>query len=118
MSDKDLSEVRCTPTDPSLEFDLFEVVRLRLARALTRSNYDPLLAERIALHVVQGVRPVSQFLKVLTGVKPPGDEEIMEALTRTLEEAPALGEAARMLLRDDEQAHSSGVSKKGRGDRA
>ena len=60
------------PTDPSLEFDLFEVVRLRLAEALTRRDYDPLLAERIALRVVQGVRPASQFLKVLTRAEPPG----------------------------------------------
>ena len=105
MSDEDLSELRCTPTDPSLEFDLFEVVRLRLAEALTRNDYDPLLAERIALHVVQGVRPVSQFLKVLTRAEPPGDEEVLEALTRTLNEAPALGEAARMMLGDDEQMH-------------
>ena len=105
MSDEDLGEVRCTPTDPSLEFDLFEVVRLRLAEALTRRGHDPIRAERIALHVVQGVRPVSRFLKVLTRAEPPGDEEIMEALTRTLDEAPALGEAARMLRADDEPAN-------------
>jgi hypothetical protein len=105
VSDEDLSEVRCTPTDPSLEFDLFEVVRLRLAEALTRRDYDPLLAERIALRVVQGVRPASQFLKVLTRAEPPGDEEVMDALIRTLGEAPALGEAARMLLGDDEPAN-------------
>ena len=105
MSDRDVNEARCTPTDPSLEFDLFEVVRLRLAEALTRRGHDPLRAERIALHVVQGVRPVSRFLKVLTRAEPPGDEEIMEALTRTLDEAPALGEAARMLRADDEPAN-------------
>ena len=105
MSDEDLSEVRCTPTDPSLEFDLFEVVRLRLAEALARRDYDPLEAERIALYVVKGVRPVSHFLKVLTRENVPGDDEIVDALTRTLDEVPALGEAARMLLGDDEQAH-------------
>lgn len=104
MSDEDVREVRCTPTDPSLEFDLFEVVRLRLVEVLARRDYDPIQAERIALRVVQGIRPVSQFMKVLTRVKPPDDEEVMNALTRTLEEVPALDQAARMLLRDDEPA--------------
>ena len=99
MSDEDVNEVRCTPTDPSLEFDLFEVVRLRLAEALTRRDYDPLEAERIALYVVQVVRPASQFLKVLTREKAPGDDEIMVALTRTLDEAPAFVRATRLLLR-------------------
>ena len=99
MSDKDVNEARCTPTDPSLEFDLFEVVRLRLAEALTRRDYDPLEAERIVLYVVQGVRPVSQFLKVLTTEKAPGDDEIMDALTRTLDEAPTFARATRLLLR-------------------
>lgn len=101
MSDKDVNEARCTPTDPSLEFDLFEVVRLRLAEALTRRDYDPLEAERIALYVVKGVRPVSQFLKVLTTEKAPGDDEIMDALTRTLDEAPTFARATRLLLRAD-----------------
>ena len=32
-------------------------------------------------------RPVSQFLKVLTRVKPPDDDEIMDALTRMLDDA-------------------------------
>jgi hypothetical protein len=102
VSDEDLSEVRCTPTDPSLEFDLFEVVRLRLAEALARRDYDPLEAERIALYVVRGVRPVSQFLKVLTREKAPGDDEIVDALTRALDEAATLMRAARLLLRADE----------------
>jgi hypothetical protein len=104
MSDREVNEARCTPTDPSLEFDLFEVVRLRLAEALTRRDYDPLEAERIALYVVKGVRPVSQLLKVMTGEKVPGDDEIMDALTRTLDEAPMLVRATRLLLRagDDE----------------
>lgn len=102
MSVEDPSEVRCTPTDPSLEFGLFELVRLRLAEALTRGGYAPFLAQKIALRVVQGVRPASRFLKVLTRPDRPDDEEILEALTRTLDEAPALGEAAQMLRGDGE----------------
>lgn len=102
MSDKDVNKARCTPTDPSLEFDLFEVIRLRLAEALARRGYDTLEAERIALYVVKGVRPVSQFLKVMTRVESPGDDEIVSALTKTLDESPAFGRAMRLLLRAGE----------------
>jgi hypothetical protein len=102
VSNEDPGEVRCTPTDPSLEFDLFEVVRLRLAEALTRRGYDSVEAERIALYVVQGVRPASQLLKVLTREGGSGDDEIMDALTRTLDEAPTFVRAARLLLRAGE----------------
>jgi hypothetical protein len=85
-----------------MEFDIFEVVRLRLVQALTRRDYDPLEAERIALYVVQGVRPVSQLLKVLTREEAPGGGEIMDALTRTMDEAPTFVRAARLLLRAGE----------------
>ena len=101
MGDKAVNEARCMPTDPSLEFDLFEVVRVRLAEALTRRDYDPLEAERIALYVEKGVRPVSQFLKVLTTEKAAGDDGIMDALTRTLDESPTFVRATRPLLRAD-----------------
>ena len=103
MSDEEVKGVGSTPTDPSMEFDLFEVVRVRLAEALARREYDPLEAERIALYVVKGVRPVSGFLKVLTRVETPGDDEIMKALTRTLDEAPAFVRAMRLLLRAGEE---------------
>jgi hypothetical protein len=101
MSDEDAGGARRTPTDPSLEFDRFEAARLRLAGALARRDYDPLEAERIALYVVKGVRPVSQLLRVLTGARPPGDDEVMDALTRALDESPAFARAARLLSRED-----------------
>lgn len=99
MSDQDSDDLRFTPTDPSIEFDLFEIVRLRLAEALTRRDYEPLEAERIALYTVKGVRPVSRFLKVLTKASDPSDEEVVDALTRMLDEAPAFARATRMLLK-------------------
>jgi hypothetical protein len=102
MINEDAGEVISMPTDPSLEFDLFEVFRLRLAEALTHRGYDTLEAERIALYVVKGVRPVSHFLKVLTREKAPGDDEIVDALTRVLDESPAFGRATRLLLRAEE----------------
>ena len=91
--------IKCTPTDPSLEFDIFEMVRLRLAEVLERRGHDQIEAERVALYVVQGTRPLSRFLKVLTRISPPEDEEIVAALSSVLDEAPALEKARHLLLR-------------------
>ena len=63
----------------------------------------PLEAERIALYVIRGVRPISQFLKVLTREKVPGDDEIIDALTRALDEAPALMRATLLLRADEDE---------------
>jgi hypothetical protein len=96
------TEINYTPTDPSLEFDVFEAVRLRLADALTRRGYGPVEAERIALYVVEVSRPVSHLLKVLAGAVPPGDEEAVSALGKIIDEAPAMEKAQRLLLRIDQ----------------
>ena len=101
MSAEDPGEVRCTPTDPSLEFDVFEAIRARLADALMRRGYEMVQAERIALYMVEVSRPVSHFLKLLTEAAPPEDEEAVNALGKVIDEAPALEKARRLLLRID-----------------
>lgn len=102
MSESDPGQVRCTPTDPSIEFDLLEVVRLRLVESLTGGGYGLIEAERIALYVVGCARPVSKLLKVATGAEPPSHEEVLEALSRVLDEAQALEKARRLMLRAGE----------------
>ena len=97
MNDEHHSESSLTPTDPSLEYDLFEMVRLRLADLLARHGHDRIEAERVALYMVEASRPVSHFLKVMTSINLPDDEEIVEALGKVLDELPAL-EKARLLL--------------------
>ena len=87
----------CTPTDPSLEYDLYEVVRVGAADALSRRGYGEIEAERIALYLIEASRPVANFLKVLTRVSPPADDEIVSAIGKVLDELPAL-EKARLLL--------------------
>lgn len=104
MSESDPPQVRCTPTDPSIEFDVFEVVRLRLVEALTEAGYGLIEAERVALYVVAAARPVSKLLKVATGPRPPSHEKVLEALSRILEEAPALEKARRIMLRTEEES--------------
>lgn len=104
MSQEEPGQVRCTPTDPSIEFDLFEVVRLRLVEALTDGGCELIEAERVALYVVGAARPVSKLLKVTTGSQPATHEEVREALARLLDEAPALEKARRIMLRSDEGA--------------
>jgi acyl-CoA thioesterase FadM len=42
--------------DSSMEFDMYEEVRRRLAETFEREGHAPLRAEKIALYVVQGIR--------------------------------------------------------------
>lgn len=102
MSREETGQVRCTPTDPSIEFDVFEAVRVRLVGALTAGGYELIEAERVALYVVAAARPVSKLLKVATGNRHPAHEEVLEALARLLDEAPALEKARRIMLRTED----------------
>lgn len=101
MSEEGPAEVRCTPTDPSLEFDAFEAVRLRVVGALMRHGYERVESERIALYLVEVSRPVSHFLKVLTRDSPPGDDEVVDSLGKVVDVLPALGKAQQLLLKFD-----------------
>lgn len=100
MSEQTPTGITCTPTDPSLEFDAFEAVRLRLANALCARGYELVEAERIALYVVELSRPVAHLLNVLGAVNPP-EEDILDALGKVIDEAPALEKAQQLLLRID-----------------
>jgi hypothetical protein len=102
LSEEEPGQVRCTPTDPSIEFDVFEMVRVRLVEALTAGGHELIEAERVALYVVEGARPVSTFLKVATRSQPPAHGEVREALARLLEEVPALEKARLIVLRKEE----------------
>ena len=106
----DLGKLRPTPTDPSLEFDMFELVRCRFVEALTARGMERLPAEHVALHLVQGLRPVVNLMKVLTRVSPPTHTEILEAMNAALDETPALEQAKLLLLGGEaagEQIHQS-----------
>jgi len=104
VSESDPPQVRCTPTDPSIEFDVFEVVRLRLAEALTGAGYGLIEAERVALYVVAAARPVSKLLKFATDPRSPSHEKVLEALSRVLEEAQTLEKARRIMLGAEDEA--------------
>ena len=93
----------CTPTDPSLEYDLYEMVRLRVADVLKRRGHDRIEAERVALYLVEVSRPLANFLKVLTRISPPDDEEIVIAMGKVLDELPALEKARALLLKDNRE---------------
>lgn len=98
MSEDDTAQVSCTPTDPSIEFDVLEVVRQRLVEALVGDGHGLIDAERVALYVVSCARPVSRLLKVVTGPGPASHAEVLEALSHVLDEAPALEKAHRIML--------------------
>ena len=85
-------------TDPSLEFDIFEMVRRRLVQAFMTGGRERLEAEKIAVYVVEGLQHVPKFLNVLTKVEAPTQDEILDALGPVLDEAGVLDKAKHMLL--------------------
>ena len=97
-------------TDPSLEFDIFEMARQRLVRTFIIGGHERLEAEQIALYVVEGLQHVPKLLNVLTRIKAPTRTEILDALGPVLDEAGALDKAKRMLLHlGADQEHESGI---------
>lgn len=101
MGESDASENRFGITDPSLEFDIFEMARQRLVEVFIAGGHELIEAEKIALYVVAGLRPVPRLLQVLTRIKTPTRAEILEALGPVLDEAIALDKAKRILLHMD-----------------
>ncbi len=98
MIDKTLYDVWCSPTNPSIEFDVFEAMRLKLTATFEAGGYDTYEAARIALYVVQGVRHVPHLLKVLDISGTATNAEIIGALAAVVDEAMALEKARRLLL--------------------
>lgn len=93
--------------DNSLEFDLFEDLRLRLTEVLVLAGHERLKAERVALYVVQGVRDVPKLLAVLSTRQATETEaRVLEILDDVLTNAPALIRAQNILLGiDDPNPH-------------
>lgn len=91
--------------DNSLEFDLFEDLRLRLTEVLVLAGHERLKAERVALYVVQGVREVPKLLAVLS-TRQGTEVEVraLEILDEVLTNAPALVRAQNILLGIDDQS--------------
>ena len=84
-------------TDPSLEFDVFEMARQRLVEVFITEGHERLEAEKIAVYIVEGLQHVPKLLNVLTRIKLPEHTEILEALGPVLAEAGALDKARRIL---------------------
>ena len=82
--------------ESSLEYDLFESMRLRLARLLMVSGHEQIEAERIALYVMQGLREVPRLLNALASGNTP-QEETRDILKLVLDNADSLERARAML---------------------
>jgi hypothetical protein len=85
--------------DSSIEFDMFEDARRRIVELLVTEGRERLDAEKIALYVVQGLREMPRFVKMLSESRTHPRAEILSALTLVLENASAL-EKARIMLRN------------------
>ena len=88
--------------DNSLEFDMFEDARRRLVELLVTEGRERLDAEKIALYVVQGLREMPRFVKMLSESRTHTRAEILSTLLLVLENASALEKARIMLLELDE----------------
>lgn len=88
--------------DNSLEFDMFEDMRRRLVEVLVSEGRERLDAEKIALYVVQGMREMPKFVKMLSESRSHPRVEILSELRLVLENACALEKARMMLLGLDE----------------
>ncbi|HEX8707870.1 MAG TPA: hypothetical protein VF723_06370 [Pyrinomonadaceae bacterium] len=92
--------------DNSLEFDMFEDARRRLVEVLVSEGRERLEAEKIALYVVQGLREMPKFIKLLSESRSHPRRDILHTLKTLLGNASAL-EKARELLQEDKQPGSS-----------
>lgn len=106
MGEEATADLRCTPTDPSLEFDLFETVRRRVVNALLRRGYEQVEAERAALYLVEVSRPIAHFMKVLTRDSRVEDEEIVNMLAKVIDALPAMVKAQQVLLKVDSKSRA------------
>jgi hypothetical protein len=88
--------------DNSLEFDMFEDMRRRLVEVLVSEGRERLDAEKIALYIVQGMREMPKFVKMLSESRSHPRAEILSMLRLVLENASALEKARMMLLGLDE----------------
>jgi hypothetical protein len=88
--------------DNSLEFDMFEDMRRRLVEVLVSEGRERLDAEKIALYIVQGMREMPKFVKMLSESRSHPRAKILSTLRLVLENASALEKARILLLGLDE----------------
>ena len=98
-------------TDPSLQFDVFEMARQRLVEVFVSEGRERLEAEKIALYIVESLQHVPKLLNVLTQIRVPSRTEILDALGPVLDEAGTLNKARRMLREDPEREHKTETQK-------
>jgi hypothetical protein len=82
--------------DTSIEFDIYESMRRKLARVLAANVRDEITAERAALYVMQGLLDVPRLLNALASDET-SEEETRAILDAVLGNVASL-ERARSLL--------------------
>ncbi len=93
--------------ESSIEFDMFEDVRLNLTRILLKEGRDPVEVERIAFYVVQGIRDVPKLMTALArGGTHDFDTDARNLLDIVLNNSSSL-ERARAIMHghDDQPIH-------------
>jgi hypothetical protein len=88
--------------DNSMEFDMFEDVRRTLVAVFEKDGHERLVAEKLALYLVQGMRDVPKLITMLVEESTHTQEQVLQAIHDVLDNSLAF-EKARNLLRDIEQ---------------
>jgi hypothetical protein len=101
-----LSGGKAVIDDNSLEFDMFEDMRRRLVEVLVSEGRERIDAEKIALYVVQGMREMPKFVKMLSESRSHSRSAILTMLKLVLENASALEKARIMLFVQGEASAS------------
>lgn len=88
--------------DNSMEFDMFEDVRRRLVTIFERDGNERLVAEKLALYLVQGMRDVPKLITMLVEDGTHTQEQLTKSIRDVLDNALAF-EKARNLLSETEE---------------
>ena len=90
--------------DNSLEFDMFEDVRRKLAEFYQGEGRERIEAEKIALYIVQGIRDTPKLIATIAEAESHTRQEINQCISSVLENATALEKARAVLLGLDSQS--------------
>lgn len=89
--------------DNSLEFDMFEDVRRKLAEFYQGEGRERIEAEKIAFYIVQGIRETPKLIATIAEADSHTKQEINQCINSVLENAAALEKARAVLLGLDTQ---------------
>lgn len=88
--------------DNSMEFDMFEDVRRTLVTVFERDGHERLVAEKLALYLVQGMRDVPKLITMLVEDGSHTQEQLIKSIRDVMNNALAFEKARKLLSKVEE----------------